>query len=104
MRPRPPCVVCACVHAVAGRSCDGRARGERRRRGRGRVSARGVQERRDGRVKLVLCPQYLPKMHHSLDKIFKGLLLGGTNTKLVLLVDGNKKGQWRRTLLRRWAT
>ena len=59
-------------------------------------------ERKQGRVKLVLCPQHLPKLHHGLDRIFRGILKDSASTKLVLIVDGAKKGQWRRTLLARW--
>ena len=61
-----------------------------------------IEERRADSIKTILCPQHLPKIHHALDSIFKGLLAGCKQCRLVLLVDGAKKGQWRRSLQNRW--
>lgn len=62
-----------------------------------------VLDRKQGKIKAVLCPQHLPKMHHGLDPIFKGILSGCKQCRLILVADGAKKGQWKRTLMSRWA-
>lgn len=54
-------------------------------------------------TKIVLCPQFLPKLHPKYDKIFKFIIKGmGPNTLLVLLNNQQKKAQWKRTLDVRW--
>lgn len=54
-------------------------------------------------TKIVLCPQFLPKLHPKYDKIFKFIIKGmGRNTLLVVLNNQQKKAQWKRTLDVRW--
>ncbi len=64
-----------------------------------------IEQRSKNEIKLILCPQHVPKLHYGLDKIFKNILKNTilqSNTKLILIIDGIKKGQWKRTLLNRW--
>lgn len=59
-----------------------------------------ITEKRDG-AKVILCPQFLPKMHPSFDFILRGLLEGVSNSILVMLGQSNK-AQWQRTIDVRW--
>lgn len=52
--------------------------------------------------KLVLCPQFLPKLHPQMDIVFRKILTKVPNARLVLLFDSEKKFQWRRSLEKRW--
>jgi len=51
--------------------------------------------------KLFLCPQHLPKLHPEFDDLLLHVLLTSPGATLVLL-QSDKKPQWRRTVLARW--
>lgn len=51
--------------------------------------------------KLILCPQFLPKMHPMMDGALLALLRRSPRYKLVML-ESEKKGPWRQTILKRW--
>jgi len=59
-----------------------------------------ITEKRDG-AKIILCPQFLPKMHPRFDFILRGILEGVSNAVLVMLGQSNK-GQWQRTIDIKW--
>ena len=60
-----------------------------------------VESRRLNEIRILLCPQHLPKFHPSFDSVLAGILDIDTTWRLVL-VSAERKGQWRRTLERRW--
>jgi hypothetical protein len=60
-----------------------------------------IERKRNESIKLVLCPQHLPKFHPLFDEVLKGVLNAGENVYLVLLVN-DKKCMWRATLMQRW--
>ena len=51
-------------------------------------------------IKVVLCPQFLPKFHPHFDKIIMGILIENIDA-IVVIVEG-KKSQWKKALLVRW--
>ena len=60
-----------------------------------------VESRRLNEIRILLCPQHLPKFHPSFDSVLAGILDIDTTWRLVL-VSAERKGQWRRTLEQRW--
>jgi hypothetical protein len=52
-------------------------------------------------MKVLVCPQYLPKLHPEYDDILLPLLVTSPSTRLILL-EPTKKLQWKATLLARW--
>lgn len=52
-------------------------------------------------TKVLICPQYLPKLHPEYDDILLPLLVTSPSTRLILL-EPTKKLQWKATLLARW--
>jgi len=52
-------------------------------------------------VKLILCPQHLPKLHPSFDEVLLQSLIRNPQS-LVVLIEQPSKNQWKRTLMERW--
>jgi len=52
-------------------------------------------------VKLLLCPQHLPKFHPAFDEALRGVLMRIPDS-FVIVLGQEKKHQWRRTLQLRW--
>ena len=59
-----------------------------------------ITNRSNGKIRLVLCPQHMPKLHPSFDSVLREIL-HQANIRVVFLSAQNRK-QWRRTLLSRW--
>lgn len=54
-----------------------------------------------GLSKVVLCPQFLPKIHPRFDKIFK-FILKSVPSAVVVVLGQRRKGAWRQLLSHRW--
>jgi protein O-GlcNAc transferase len=60
-----------------------------------------VRQRQQQKIKVILCPQHLPKFHPSFDKVLIGILHSDESVRLLLLVK-DRNTLWRRTLEQRW--
>jgi hypothetical protein len=64
------------------------------------------KQAKNGR-RVFLCPQHMPKFHPELDKVLMRLLVGREGERegaeaVLVLIDQEKKSQWRKTLTTRW--
>ncbi len=54
------------------------------------------------KIKLVLCPQHLPKFHPKFDTVLREILSSVSSALLVLVHSSSTKTPWRLTLEKRW--